>query len=266
MIIITEEKEIQYIERYSFSKLNSFDPEEGCLHSWKCTYKDSNRGIGNAWSSWGLAYHDLIKEYFNNDIFLFEFKDKYLQEIKKCQYKFPKFARVDLNEKILNGIMNHIDNFHFFDKYNFLEYETEYFFEFEGKQFIMIPDAVGYTPEKDFVILDHKISKIWPKKEVQKKKRQLYLYSIGIKEKYDKLPNHFQINFFKDDEIIKYDFVESEFEETKDWMRKQLELIEKETEYKPRCEMVKDKTKDFYALYLCNQRRECEFRPYITQN
>lgn len=264
MINISEEKEVD-IKRYSFSRLNSFDEKEQCLYSWKVTYKDGNRGIGNAWSDYGLVYHDLISKLFNEDIFLFEFKDLFLQEIKKIPYKFPKFKYCDLNEKIPQQILSHIDTFHFFEDYQIIEFEQEHKFEIDGVPFITIPDLIAISPSSELDLIDHKISKVWDKNNLKSKLRQLYIYSIAYKNKYNKNIDKFKVNFFKDDILMSYDFNPQELDETRRWIHNKLELIDKEIEFAPRCEIVKDKTKDFYATYLCSHRSTCPYKPFTKE-
>jgi hypothetical protein len=235
-----------------------------CLHNWYLTYREGNRGINNAWSDWGLAYHQLVKKYFDGDLFIFEFKDQYIEEINKCAYKFPKFKYVDLNTRIFDEIMIHIDEFNFFDDYKILDYEKEYKYDFEGLPFIAIPD-LEVEKDKEFILMDHKISKIWSRADEEKKLRQLYVYSIPLKTKYNIFPYKFHVNFFKDNTIKEYDFDSNKLEDTKRWVHNQVNLIEKETEFSPRCLQVKDCKKDFYAIQLCNHRCDCEFRPFKKQ-
>jgi hypothetical protein len=195
-------------------------------------------------------------------LFIFELKDEYIKRIRNCPYKFPKFKYTDLNIKMFDSIMEHYDTFNFFDGYKFIEYETEHYINIDGIPFKAIPDMVGYDLKNKFIIGDHKISKLWLDKEIQKKKRQLYTYSLAIINKYNQYPDHFEINFFKENKIIKYKFIDNELDETKKWINDQIELIIKEKEFIPRCELVKDKTTDFYANYLCNHRKDCEYRPH----
>jgi len=161
-------------------------------------------------------------------------------------------------------ILEHINTFHFFNKYKILEAEEKHEFLFDNISFIAIPDFVGYDPSGDFIILDHKISKLWTKKEVEKKKRQLYVYSIPIQNKYNKLPKKFQVNFFKENKIITYDFNNNEFNKTKKWIHNKVEEIEnhiiKNKEYIPRCKIVKNAKYDFFANFLCNHRKSCIYK------
>jgi len=212
-----------------------------------------------------LAYHQLIKQYFDEEIFLFEMKDLYIEEINKCPYKFPKFKYCDLNDKMFNQIMEHFDEFNFFEDYKILDYEQEYKYDFEGLPFIAIPDLEA-EKDKEFILADHKISKVWSKADTEKKLRQMYVYSIPLKSKYNTFPKKIHINFFKDNQIIEYDFDKNKLEETKKWIHNQVNLIEKETEFTPRCLQVKDCKKDFYATNLCSHRCDCKYRPFQKEN
>ena len=81
---MSEEKEIQHIEQWSYSKLNSFplnDKESGCKYGWHRTYRLKQRGIGNCFAEYGLIYHTIMKELLDGEIFSFdEFKQKDVRE------------------------------------------------------------------------------------------------------------------------------------------------------------------------------------------
>jgi hypothetical protein len=166
---------------------------------------------------------------------------------------------------MFNEIMVHIDEFNFFEDYKILDFEQEYQFDLDGIPFVAIPD-LETEKNNEFILIDHKISKIWVKADEEKKLRQLYTYSIPLKSKYNIYPKQFHINFFKDNTIVEYDFNEKKLEETKIWIHNQVELIEKETEFTPRCLQVKDCKKDFYATQLCSHRHNCKYASYNCKN
>lgn len=218
-------------------------------------------------SEWGLAYHNIIEKFINDEYFLFELKDKYIEFANQCPFKFPPNKYVDLHEKTYTGIMNHFDDFSWIDDYEILSCEEKRKYDIHGYPFVSIADLeVKIKENNKLAIVDHKISTTFKKADVKKKIKQLYIYSYSFYEKYDQYPDYLIFNHFKNNEIVQHKFDIDIYEKTIEWLLKKIEFISKQTEFPARCEIVKDKTKDFFSLYLCGHRRECEFRPYITCN
>lgn len=248
-------------EVFSYSRLNSFDEDNGCMYAWFITYRMKNRGLGNGFSDWGTAYHELFKDFLDGKVFQFEMADKYVERVRKIKTDFPR-GRYDFKGEYLKKILSHIETFHYFKDYEILEYEAKHELEIEGIPFVMLPDMVAYDPKGKLTIIDHKISNQWERRDLTNKKKQLYTYAYGIEKKYGEFPKQFQVNFFKINKIMTYPFVMSEYEDTIDWIKSTVEKIQNSDKYPPRC-LKEDMEDDFYANHLCNHRSYCEYKNVV---
>lgn len=235
--------------------------------NWFKTYIEKDRGINNAFSEWGTYYHHLMQQLIQGELFEFELKDKYNEMIKTCEHKFPPNKYVDLREKTYFGVMEHFDDFSWYEQFKILSCEENRQYDLKGIPFVSIADAeVEKIKTKEMGILDHKISKVFTKKDLSKKLKQLYVYSYSFKDVYGKYPEILTFNHFKENKVVIHNFDKKEYDKTIKWLINKIEYISKQTEFIPRCLQVEDKTKDWYALYLCNHRKTCEYRPYIKNN
>jgi hypothetical protein len=84
--------------------------------------------------------------------------------------------------------------------------------------------------------------------------KQLYLYSIPIKEEFGVYPVKLHINAFRKQDWFTINFDEKEIDIVKKWVLDTVELINKEEKWLP-------KSDNFFCNFLCNFRNICEYKP-----
>lgn len=250
---------------WSWSRINSFpDEKDGCGLAWKKTYIEKRRDEGeqNAFSEWGTLGHELYKDYFEGKLLAFELPDEFKKRVRWCLYNFP-FK--NLKEKNYNLIVEHFSDLSWLDDFEILAFEQEKRFEYKGYNFTSISDLeVKNIHTGEIGIIDHKISNQYYGKDLEKKIRQLYLYSRPFEMKYGKLPDFIGYNFFKFSDgknlkIVKFD--KEKYDVTWNWIIETIEKISKadtiELGLNSSCSA---NIKDFFGQFLCNYRNCCECR------
>ena len=108
--------------------------------------------------------------------------------------------------------------------------------------FVGVIDYLG-KDEDGLVIVDHKSRELKPRskrskptlkdKELDEVLKQLYLYSIPVKDKYGSYPTKLCLNCFRNQELIVEPFDETKLEETKQWAVDRIHEIQGEKEFEP---------------------------------
>jgi hypothetical protein len=106
----------------------------------------------------------------------------------------------------------------------------------------------------DIIIVDHKSKgQFNSKKEQHKYARQLYLYSIYIKNKYGKFPQKLIFNMFRKCKTVIIPFNDNDYQEAIKWMKDTVDAIEGCFEFEP-------KFNDYTCWNICNHRETCEYK------
>jgi len=152
----------------------------------------------------------------------------------------------------------YMDCYSFFKSWNGHEQEATWIEEHSVSDFgdFLFQGYVDrlHLGEKGFVITDYKVSKPFLKKDIVKKRRQLYLYSLFVKEKLGEYPAELSFFFFRQNKKLNFDFNKSDYNEAKDWAKRTFERIQKEEEL-----LIKDGN-DYFCSSVCSFRNICEKR------
>ena len=250
---------------WSYSRLTSFGH---CKYEFYLNYiiNDDEQYLseGNFFAESGSFVHEILAKVFSGEMtpdeahqyFLDNFEDNICYKLKKketMQKTFELcsdyFAALDLS---------------WLDKYEILGVELKIKFKIAGYEFISFIDLLLKDKETgEIIVVDHK-SAPYPFKqngEVKKNsqhsfdtyKKQMYLYSFAVLQKFGQLPTELWWNHFKDGgKIAKIKFDPNEYDETVKWFADTIHEIEEETEYPP-------STDYFYCHNLCNFRASCEY-------
>jgi hypothetical protein len=262
-------------DEWSWSRINSFrqgveENGDGCAYSWYTTYRKNDRGQGNYFADYGLLAHNLIEKFGKGELFEWDIEDEVEKGITNFQYRppFPRMGQGYVAKLRDFFCLNTFDGKSFsdrFKKYKFIESETEMHINLGGHKIRGFIDLVAKHDDYGFVVVDFKSSKPYIGKKLDNNIMQLYLYSIGIKEKYGHYPEHLIYYYFKEPQKeYAYKFSLDELERTKEYVLETIEMTKKytsEDQFKPRCLDVPDN--DFFACHLCNHRFSCEFSKLI---
>lgn len=213
--------------RWSYSRINSFFT---CKRMFFVTYMLGNRGESNAFADWGTFMHSIMEMYDKNELALWELVDYYKSEYdKNVLSKFPPNMYVNLNDLYYRTGIEYLENFD--------EHENELVGAEEKIEFVLdngerkinfggIIDRLSKNSDGKLVVEDYKSKKFKSKREVNEYFKQLYIYSMAVKEKYGEYPAKLQFNCFRDtSKPYETEFNEEALENAKRWVFDTVEEI-----------------------------------------
>lgn len=256
---------------WSFSGVNSFNNCPRCFY-W--TYIDRKPQVQNAFAEWGSFGHSLLEQYFKGEKEFYELSQAYVNGYdENVKLPFPPNAYVDLSERYFEAGKNYFDNYDGLpDQYKVLEVETKIKLTIDGYSFVGFADLIIEDKEDGgIIVVDHKSkSKFSNKTEQDEYARQLYLYSLYVKEEYGEYPKELRFNMFRASEEVIIPFSEKELEKAVWWFTRSIGQIcsyETEKDFKDKIAIEyaaknKDvkafKHDDFFCNELCGVREHCE--------
>ena len=249
---------------WSFSRLNSF---YNCPYEWKLHYLDCNKSENGFFGEYGSFIHKILEKYENSELSLFELNEYYEEYFNEhVPHDAPPNKFTDIRQSYYEKGVEYFNNIDLdLEKYEVIGVERKVEFKIGDKDFVGYIDLLVKDRESgEIIIIDHKSAsiKILKSGEISKSdrqhflefKRQLYLYSIPIIEKYGHV-SKLKWNMFKDQKWIEVPWIKEEYDEATQWAVDTLKLIESEKEWSPNNESY------YYCNYLCGQRNNaCEFK------
>ena len=235
---------------WSFSRVNAYDT---CPAMFKHLYIDEGEREGNAFAEWGTLMHSLFERYFKGALNVWDLSRVYEEEYGAAVSRsFPK-SKVDLDELYYNSGKDYWDNFDgLFDDYKILSIEQRVETNIGERRLVGISDLI--LEKGGIHIVDHKSHKRWKsKKERQDYLRQLYLYSLFVKEKYGEWPSTLSFNLFQQPKVDVEPFNFAAFEEARDWFLRTIDQI-----YKDQAFWGNENT--WFCSSLCDAREYCDDR------
>lgn len=238
-------------ERFSFSKLSSFHT---CKYGYKLTYIDHQKGCGNCFSSYGLEVHSIMERYAKGKLDLWNLADTYEWEFDTAiPEPFPstKFCK-DMRKLYYDQGLEYLKNFAGYTDKKILEVEAQFDYDIDDWVFNGIIDLVFEDENGRLVIQDYKSKSAFKsKKEQAEYARQLYLYSLHIREKYGKYPDLLRFMMFRKNTTVDIPFDLENLREAVNWAKDTVKQIRDCRDYSPTCD-------EFYSQNLCNHREYCE--------
>lgn len=238
------------IKTYSFSRLNSFYQ---CKKAWFLNYVQNKQGRQNSFALFGTIVHDIMERYLNGEI---EQEDLCYNLEADVEEKLPYGIVLKgdgwgkkLTDSYISKTINFFDNFDNFEGYEVVDTEKHFALLTKIDDDLVILngyiDVVLKDSNDDIIIVDWKSkSKFKSKKELSEYARQLYMYSIYIKETYGKFPKELWFEQFKENHREKIIFNNEDFEETLLWIRNTIININKET-------LFEESIDNFFCRNLC---------------
>lgn len=169
--------------------------------------------------------------------------------------QFPPLGKMNLREKYYQQGIDYLTNYEFDTNYETISVEEQVDIKIDGNRFTgFIDKVVRDKIDNKIIIIDHKSkSKFKSKREQKEYARQLYLYSLAIKEKYNEYPKMLMFNMFRYGTKVPIFFKKEDLQETIDWALNTIDEI-KNTEKFP---VSKDK---FFREILCEFRHDEEHK------
>ena len=250
-VLVSKEKLWEeYVENmtWSFSRVNSF--ADGCKFCWFENYANKNRdSMPNAFADYGLLMHEILESLDKDEITIWEGIMKYDKEF--CHISdFPKLGKADMRERYYKQGIDYLQKYSFDDNYEVLGVEDKIMVDVMGYKFTgYIDKIVRDKRDGGIIVIDHKSkAKFNSAKERHKYARQLYLYSIHIKDTYGQYPKMLMFNMFRSQKEVPIMFNIEDYKEAQQWVYDTIQEIKKCKEFP-----VSDDW--FFTTHLCNFRQ-----------
>ena len=233
---------------WSYSNLSSLD---NCRKIWYNTYIDKSEKKENFFSQYG-SYMHLILEMFSKQQLDFPELVPYFEEnYDKFITEYPPFE--NMGTSYYNQAVDFLSTFEgFTDKTVGTELKMEYQIELYGKKrdFVAYIDRLSMD-DNGYIINDYKSKgKFSSKAEKEKYLRQLYIYSLSVKEKYGVFPYKLKFNHFRTKSETVELFNENKLLQTLKWADNCVERIYNTEIFVPN-------HNDFFCNHLCSVSDSC---------
>ena len=256
MSLVNSQSSGKPLEQYSFSKLSTWWT---CPYGYKLKYIDHKPGIGNAFSSFGTLVHSIMERYSKGELELWDLPAVYEWEFETAvPEKFPWNKYVNLRNSYYEQGLSFLKSFQGYNNCKLLGIEDDFRLQIDDWIFVGIIDLVFEDEDGRLIIRDYKSKASFKdEKEQQKYARQLYLYSLYVKEKYGRYPDELQFLMFRKQDTVKIPFNQDDLNEAVKWATDTVRIIREAFDYPSTCE-------SFYGDNLCNHREYCELKPKKT--
>lgn len=244
---------------YSYSRIKCFCQ---CKYAFLLKYVLGYEEEKNFFSEFGSLMHTCIEKFLSKELDKDEIIVYYMTEFSK-QITHPALSH-KIYENYFNSGLEYLKNLDFKYK-DFAGIEKKVNFKVGDYDFVGFIDCVA-TDDTDLCIIDHKSKILKPRSHRQKPTvsdkelddflKQLYLYSIPMKEEFGRFPDKLEFNCFRDNSWISEDFDIKKYDETQKWALDTIEEIINETTWSPNCDY-------FYCKNLCGLHEECEYYDMI---
>lgn len=235
-----------------------------CKLGWKFSYIDKMPQVGNAWSDWGTAAHEVLEAYAKREMSAEAMTAEFMSKINGAErFPFATMTNSYLNkaEKFFDRFANDESNYRAVP----IELEPKFQVELDDDN-----DLIGYIDklariDGKLTIVDYKISKRFGEK-LRDKSRQLLLYSKYVIEKYNEVPDMMFYHIFgsgdKDlfgspivAEIERVEWTQAAYDEAFKWALDSIAEIEAAKELGE--ESFQPTVDDFFCGNLCGHREHC---------
>lgn len=240
---------------WSYSRIKAF---EDCPYRWYLKYIRRIRGSATFFASYGSFVHELLSRYFSGGVSRAEIVESYLLHFK------DKVCGDAPNQKVFSSYFH--NGLHYLKTIEKFECETigverRVNFNIGGLRFRGFIDFIGRGDDGIYVV-DHKSRNLKPRSgrskntrsdaELDEYLKQLYLYSVAIKQEFGITPSALCFNCFRAQRLIKEPFNELECEKAVSYAKDSVERIRSERDFRPDIDYFK-------CNFLCDMKDQCEY-------
>ena len=244
---------------WSFSRVNTYDY---CPYSWYLRYIEKSDGVGTFYADNGKAVHEVLESVANGSITVYDAPIVYLDKFNNIQ----NTVKQSIMDKTFDSCMEYLSQLDedILNEYKVVGSELKIEFKIGKYNFVGYIDLLLENSDGELIIVDHKSADPFLKKNGEPYAatrqmfdgyvKQLYLYSIGVKQIYGKYPTLLVFNHFKANgkrTVIKWD--EIECENAKKWAIDTIKKIYKDKRF----EAI---TKTSFCYRLCAHRYDCVYK------
>ena len=242
---------------WSASRIKAF---EQCPYGWFLHYilYPNAEKTAKFFTSYGSFIHKLLEEFYNGKITKEEMLIKFLSDFQK-EVTGTRPKALTVNKYIESGV-NYLSSFEPLP-FEPVSIEMKLQFYVQDIPFVGVIDYLGKDGD-GLVIVDHKSRELKPRsnrskptlkdKELDEVLKQLYLYSIPVKDKYGTYPTRLCLNCFRNRELIVEPFDETKLEEIKQWAVDRIHEIQGEKEFEPNQNF-------FFCPWICDVSYLCKY-------
>ena len=241
---------------WSFSRISSY---ENCPYQFFLKYILLNEDRKGFFSSYGSFVHGLAEKYYSGSISREEAVYQYLSGFSSNVCGTPPSINIYSNY-FQQGLAYFRNIGPCGGKVLGLEKHVQ--FNVDGYPFVGYVDMVLEDEKGVLKIVDHKSRALRARsgkkkptaydKELDQYLRQLYLYSIPIKEMYGRWPNKLVFNCYRTGNVIEEKFLHSEMLSAMEWAKGTIEQIKRDQKWKPSIDYWK-------CRHLCGVSHECDY-------
>ena len=241
---------------WSHSRLKCY---AGCPYQFYLKYLENLDEAPTFFAEYGSLIHDILARYYQGRIVpeeaQNEFMISFVTDIESSAPSADIHNAFFKSGVVATGSPSLIDG-------NILGIEQRFEYDVCGRPFIGFVDMVYEDRDGALVILDHKSRSLKPRStrkkptltdiELDDYLKQLYLYSIPIRERYGRYPDFLEFNCYRTGTRIKERFYEANLDATKQWAVDTIETIRHDTRWAPSLEYFKCRN-------LCGFYNQCEY-------
>ena len=240
---------------WSYSRIQCF---EECPYRWFLKYICGLKGKEQFFASYGSFMHKLIERHYTEGKTPAQLSDLYLCGFQNQVRGDAPNSRV-FGSYFMSGL-EYLRNFTPFP-YRPLAVEGRVDFRLGGLPFVGYIDFLGER-DGELYLVDNKSRNLKPRSsrpkptktdaELDEYLRQLYLYSIPVKEMFHQYPARLEFNCFRTRQLISEPFREEELERAKQWASDRISKIANNNDWPPKMDFWKCK-------HICAFHDECEY-------
>ena len=244
---------------WSFSRINAY---EYCPYNWYLRYIEGTYGVGSFYADNGKAVHEVLELVTRGDISVYDAPMVYLDKYENIKNKVKK----ETMDKTFDSCMEYLSNLegNELDGYELIGSEIKIEFKIGKYNFVGFIDLLLKDVDGNLVIVDHKSTEPFLKKNGEpyaatKKSyegylKQLYLYSIGVKQVYGQYPSKLVFNHFKaNGRRTVVDWCKEDCDAAKKWAISTIRKIYRDSKFDAL-------TKTGFCYRLCEYRYDCDYR------
>lgn len=242
---------------WSYSRISSFD---NCPYKFFLTYIMPSDKISLFFSGYGSFIHELLASYYRGERTREDIVAEYLTGFRSHvmgrapdQKIFSNYFQQGLSH--LKGITK--------PSQQIIGVENEVSFQVGGYPFVGYIDLLLRNEENgDITILDHKSRNLKRRsmrakptktdEELDRYLRQLYLYSIPVKDTYKVFPSYLMFNCYRTGAVIREPFSVSAFNAAVDWAAQSVDAIIHTDDFHPCMDY-------YFCRYICDVHDRCEY-------
>lgn len=245
--------------RWSYSSANAFTT---CPRMFYLTYLEGHDRLPNAFAEWGSFGHEILEKYYKGKLQMFDlsqyYEDNYRENVVTS---FPPSRGNAMEDNYYKAGLSYFESFE--DPYckdEILGVEQKFKKEIGGSSFVGIIDLIVKDHESgNIFIVDHKSKgKFKSQEELHNYLRQLYLYSLYVKDTYGAEPSKLVFNMFRAGNTEEIPFSKEEQVAAEDWLKTTIESAYKEEKFDPN-------PSSYFCDYICSVRDKCKCSKYYER-